>query len=253
MAEPGGEVRIDSGTGRRRKVIVHTFGPFWIGMVFLALGVLWTLDNLGLMDAGDVIRFWPAILVALGLMKLTGVGGTRQTVAGAILTGAGSLLLLNNLDLVDFGIEELWAVGLIFIGSMIVYRSIKGREERASAAGASMADRLNALAIMAGVERRVDSQAFRGGEMTAVMGSVEVDCRNARIEGGQADIEMLCIMGGIEILVPADWQVEVEAMPVMGAIEDQRRAPTASGRQKLVLRGFVMMGGVEIKDAPEKT
>jgi len=234
---------------RVRGAVFVVGGSFWVGVVFLTLGALWLLDNLGFVDSEPIVRLWPVVLILFGVARLTGFLGPRRPVWGAMLTGAGSLLLLNSLNLINFGFDELWAIFLVFMGSMILYRSYKGRSVHSSSTSSS--DRLSAVAVMSGVERKIESTAFRGGEATAVMGSVELDFRGARIEGNEAGLELLVIMGGLELYVPPDWQVVIDAMPVMGAIEDQRKAPAAEAHQKLRLSGFVMMGGVEIKDAPK--
>lgn len=234
---------------RIRGAVFVVGGSFWLGLVFLTLGSLWLLDNLGFVDSAPIVRLWPVVLIVFGIARLTGVFGPRRPVWGAMLTGAGSLLLLNSLGMINFGFDELWAVALVFIGSMILYRSYRGQQERTSSTSAS--EKLNVVAVMGGVVRKIESPAFRGGEVTAVMGSVELDFRGARLEGDETGLELLVIMGGVELYVPPDWQVVIEAMPVMGAIEDQRKAPSAEARQKVRLNGFVMMGGVEIKDAPK--
>jgi len=54
--------------------------------------------------------------------------------------------------------------------------------------------------------------------------------------------------GGIEIRVPESWTVIIRATPIMGAIEDQTRPVAAAGAHRLTVRGFVLMGGVEIKN-----
>ena len=55
-------------------------------------------------------------------------------------------------------------------------------------------------------------------------------------------------MGGFEIIVPETWSVILEVTPFMGGIEDNTRTPASPTAPRLVLRGFVMMSGVEIKN-----
>ena len=61
-------------------------------------------------------------------------------------------------------------------------------------------------------------------------------------------IDVFTVMGGHEIKVPETWSVVTKAVPIMGGIEDRTRAPQAPQAPRLVLRGFIMMGGVEIKN-----
>jgi len=51
--------------------------------------------------------------------------------------------------------------------------------------------------------------------------------------------------------VPDGWTVVIEAVPFMGGVDDKTRPPKAAvdgAAPTLVVRGFVMMGGVEIKN-----
>ena len=53
--------------------------------------------------------------------------------------------------------------------------------------------------------------------------------------------------GGIEVFVPEGWAVEDRVFPFMGGVDGQSRRPTAEAPPRLVVRGLVIMGGVEIK------
>jgi hypothetical protein len=55
-------------------------------------------------------------------------------------------------------------------------------------------------------------------------------------------------MGGFEIRVPEPWNVSVEIVPFMGGYEDKTAHPTDPSAPLLRIRGFVMMGGVEIRN-----
>src|SRR5262245_21635962 len=90
-------------------------GRLVFGLVVTALGVLWTLDNLGLMDASVVVQWWPTIVIAIGLAKLTGVGTRQHAVWGGTFTIAGLVMLANSVGLTRFGLEALWPVILILL------------------------------------------------------------------------------------------------------------------------------------------
>jgi hypothetical protein len=57
-------------------------------------------------------------------------------------------------------------------------------------------------------------------------------------------------MGGFEIIVPETWAVDIEVTPFLGGCDDKTvsrlGAPTDGPR--LLIRGFVMMGGLDIKN-----
>lgn len=218
------------------------------GAVLLTLGTIWTLDNLGLMDASKVLRYWPAFLVAFGLARLFGWGVPRTPLLGGILTFVGVQLLLNEFDLISFGLGQLWPMFLILAGGSIVWRSLRGPGP--SAGEVEQASEFSVLAIMGANKRRVTSVAFRSADVSAMMGGVELDLHEARAASDRVYIDVFAWWGGIDIMVPDGWKVESEGVPIMGAIEDNTYPPAGEPLATLVVRGVAIMGGVEIKSAP---
>jgi len=101
---------------------------------------------------------------------------------------------------------------------------------------------------MGGVVRTNDSQDFQGGELTAIMGGCEIDLRQASIKSGEATIEIFAFWGGVEIKVPEDWGVDVQAIPLLGGIDDKSRPPKGGSKKKLIITGYAIMGGAEIRN-----
>ena len=101
-------------------------------------------------------------------------------------------------------------------------------------------------AFLSGVERTYSSSNFRKGEAEAFMGGVEIDLRDAMIEGDEARLEITAIMGGIKIRVPRTWIVVNRVVPVLGGVKDETRS--RDGNKRLVIEGTVLMGGLEIEN-----
>ena len=79
--------------------------------------------------------------------------------------------------------------------------------------------------------------------MTAVMGVMELDLRNAMLVSG-ACIDVVAFWGGIEIKVPSDWTLDARVVPLMGAFQSRTAAPPSPAGPRLVLRGHAIMGAV---------
>jgi predicted membrane protein len=217
-----------------------------LGVGVITVGVLFMLDNLGLMDAGDVLQYWPVILIAIGLAKF----GSALTAAGrlsaAIWMVAGGLLLFNTFHLLSFDPWDLWPLLIVFFGITMVMKATRGG--RGSRGNLDPGDALNAFAVMAGVERKFTTQSFVGGDATAIMGGCEIDLRQASIGEHEAIIDVFTMWGGIEIRVPPDWTIKNEAFAFMGAVEDSRKEMSPDPGKQLVLKGFAIMGGIEVKN-----
>lgn len=217
-----------------------------LGLVVIALGVLFTLDNLGLVAAGEILRWWPVVPLGYGLMRLTGTCCRRHVTAGILFTVLGAWLLLHELGLIALSSAVLWPVLLILVGASMVARA--SARARATAPVPDAGGSLNAFAFWSGSEQRVTSPEFHGGDVTAIMGGHDIDLRGAKMANGAAEIELLVLMGGVDLLVPEDWRVTNRALTLMGGFQDQTVHPAAEPKGHLILRGLVLMGGVEVKN-----
>jgi len=79
------------------------------------------------------------------------------------------------------------------------------------------------------------------------MGGFELDLRDALMGAdGTAQIEVFVIMGGLNILIPQNWTVASNVTPILGGVHDKTHANASSAAQQLIVRGTVLMGGIEI-------
>jgi predicted membrane protein len=216
------------------------------GIGILALGLLWTLDNLNVLDAGHITRWWPVLLVAAGAVRLMDRG--RSKVGSVFLIVIGSFLLLDNLRLIHFDLDDLFPLIIAAIGAKLVWDAIGRRAPRAEGFENDSSADVSAFAFMAGVRRQSNSQAFHGGDANAIMGGVVLDLRNAQIPiGGEAVIDTFAWWGGVEIIVPPNWRVVGKVLPLMGGFEDKTVAAATPGGT-LIVRGLAIMGAVEVKN-----
>lgn len=224
-----------------------------LGLMAIACGVLFTLDNLEILDARDYLQYWPVVFVAVGGLKLWNARADGHGwLAGLIFVGLGSWMLINRVIYFRFSPREFFPMILVFFGGYLVWRGFGGTRRGRVVDGSSS---FSGLAIMGGVARRSNSQAFQGADLTAIMGGCEIDLRHASIAPGtEAVIDVFALWGGIEIKVPEDWTVVIRAIPLMGGVEDKTRLlqPPPVPEKRLVISGIVVMGGVMVKNASPK-
>ncbi|MGH9741822.1 MAG: LiaF transmembrane domain-containing protein [Candidatus Acidiferrum sp.] len=242
------------------------WGLIW-GFVILIVGVSLLLDHMGIISFGYVYRLWPLILVVFGLMNLA---SRNSRVLGVLLLAAGVLFLLNNLNLIRFTFGDLWPVAIIAVGLVLIWGSLENRgllrkkpkfdwtqpnaaaafRQRVVDAFSETESSMNAVAVFGGHERRCTDQHFQGGKVTSIFGGVEIDFRDADIDG-EAVLEVTCIFGGVELRVPDTWYVHSRTLPVFGSFEDKTRQsrvaqPEGAKRKTLIVTGVVVFGSVEI-------
>ena len=216
------------------------------GLLLATIGVMFTLDNLHILRARDYLQYWPVVLIAIGLVHIGQAKTSSGTFGGAIWILVGSVLLVNRLGLLDVRIWSFWPLILVLVGARIVWQTVSG--DPSVDRGTDPSSKLSAIAVMSGFDRKITSKEFRGGELTAFMGGGKLDFRETVPVGGQVILNVFVLMGGFEIFVPDTWSVSLEVTPFMGGIEDKTRTPANPSGPRLVLRGFVMMGGVDIKN-----
>lgn len=218
----------------------------FLGLVVVTLGLIALLDNLGVIQVESAWRFWPLFLIAIGTARLLRPAGNPGRFTGFLLVGIGLFFLLQNLGVMPFRLVHLWPVLIVLVGLRLVWGGLQQRAREA--APSESAARLSSFAMLGGTEHRSNSADFRGGDITAVLGGSKVDLRNAALKSGDAVIDVFALWGGIEIIVPRTWTVAVQGTPILGAFEDKSDQHPESAGPRLVIRGVVIMGGVEIKN-----
>ena len=216
-----------------------------LGFGVLALGVLLTLDNLGLMEIDHLFDYWPVLLIMLGLGHILQPGRDRRLGAGLLWLVIGSMLLLNTLDLWAFNVWDLWPLLLVLFGVQMLWRAVTRGRTRVDPEDSAFFD---ATAVMGGVQRHISCDDFQGGDATALLGGCEIDLSDCGSTGEPAEIHTFAFWGGVELRVPEDWEVQVRGTAIMGAFEDKTRGPAVRAGKVLIVRGFAIMGGVEIKN-----
>ena len=105
--------------------------------------------------------------------------------------------------------------------------------------------------ILSGFKRRVTSQRFRYGKVTAILGGFHLDLTRADMDGNRAVVHIDTVFGGGEIRVPDTWRITIEATAIAGAFVDETY-PQPSGvpaaTKQLIIRGAAIFGGVNIKN-----
>lgn len=104
------------------------------------------------------------------------------------------------------------------------------------------------VAVMGGAERRGRWRPDEETNAVAVMGGIDLDLREAVLEGPEVVINAVAIMGGIDVVVPEGVPVELTGFALMGA-KDAKVADVAPipGAPLVRVRAFALMGGVSVR------
>lgn len=89
----------------------------------------------------------------------------------------------------------------------------------------------------------------RRNTLVAVMGSMELDLREALLGPGETAFTVTAVMGSVEVIVPPGLHIECSGSAILGSFEHQEvRSLPASGDMPIVrIDGFSVLSSVEIE------
>lgn len=219
------------------------------GLVLTLLGLAFLLDNFHIFDVRRILPFWPLVLIALGVLKLSQDSDGRGRGIGFALIAVGSLLTLRHLGVFDFRWRDFWPLILIGAGVFVMARGRLGGAGKAGAEGVELHSeaRIQLSTVLSGNQSKISSQSFVGGKIEVVMGVAQLDLRQASIEG-TAQLKIQVVMGSVKLLLPPDWRVSVKGEPVLSEIDDKTTPPLMSSNKQLLIEAELVLGGLELRN-----
>ena len=213
------------------------------GLALVAFGTLFWLDRLDRLDASIYLRWWPVALIGFGVAHLL----ERRFFGGVtlVLLGLAFMPAVPFFGVLRFSqIIGLWPLTISFAGVTLVAQAMRPplRDVRATP--------FHTVAVMGASWRAVGAGEYVAGDAIAVMGGCEIDFRAAdTLREGVVDV--IAFWGGIEIVVPKGWGVDSRVAMILGAQTDLL-GPAEPGKPMLVVRGTVIMGGIEFRNSKEE-
>jgi predicted membrane protein len=221
-------------------------GRILVGFVLITLGVLFLLDQNDVLDSGDLISdWWPIVFVVAGFLYLS--FSPRHIMVPAVLIIIGLALLARSLDFVPDWLQTVfWPMVLVAIGLWVIFGSGLG------SAGVQHGNRVNSLVAFFGREVVNESQQFGGGSIFTLFGATEVDLRRARPVPEGAAMDVVVAFGGVDIVVPEGWRVDVKGIPLFGGWSNKTSRDLVSADAPLLsVEALVVFGGLEIGHQPD--
>ncbi len=218
-------------------------GRALFGALVAGLGVLFFLDATGAIEAGDIVSgWWPAAIVALGVFQGMAGGSTRRSAMVLVLVGLGLLAVTSGI-LGSDAWGYVWPVALMLVGLWILF----GWGNRYGSRPADD-EELDGIAVLGSARLATRSQSFRRASVTAILGGVTLDLSEALPIVGGATVTITSLLGGVAVLVPPGWLVEIRGLPLLGGWDDTTdRSAVGADPPRLEVQVLVALGGIEVK------
>ncbi len=112
--------------------------------------------------------------------------------------------------------------------------------------GDEQSDSFSTAAVCGGRQFRSYAAELRSAAAVAIMGGIDLDLSHAHLAAEGAELDLQATMGGIRVMVPADWAVDVDAQQTAGGF--QARVTPAEDlpddAPHLSVRAVARLGGV---------
>ncbi|HXL04947.1 MAG TPA: cell wall-active antibiotics response protein LiaF [Bacillota bacterium] len=240
-------------------------GRMCLGALAILLGLLWFLNNIGLTqtDIGRLISvYWPVIFILFGtelIIRDTTCRSQEESrsadIRSAVLNGAiliviGALILGSNLGIYRLDLSVIWRVFWPVVLILIGWSLLRGTTTTGG----------THWAIMSGIELRNKGWRLESGNMIAFMGGINLDLTVAEIPEKDTVLNLTAIMGGINVRVPDNINVECDGTAILGGVRffNERAGGLISSRRfsgkevdtskkRVIIYSRAIMGGIEIK------
>lgn len=235
-------------------------GNLALGVLILVIGSLLLLKQLGFFIPYWIFS-WPMILIAIGIFS--GYKNRFQNTGSVVLILIGGFFLLKDMMFLPYHMGPLlFPVGLILLGLYIIVKknrnksfNLEGWEkgfDKSTAEGVGVfgqdsSNYIKVDAFLTGIKRKVMSKDFKRGEISNFLGGTDIDLMHADIQG-QAVLKVSVVFGGLKLIVPPHWDVQLGVSNLAAGIEDKRytQQGVQNPEKKLIITGSVIFGGIEI-------
>jgi hypothetical protein len=108
------------------------------------------------------------------------------------------------------------------------------------------------VAVFSGASRSGQWKVRANTSILAMFGGAELNLSEAIFSAPTVEMNVFCLFGGVELTVPPGTSVDNQVIAVFGGTETKKLSAPQSGGPRLVLKGFVGFGGVEVKNPKVK-
>jgi predicted membrane protein len=193
---------------------MHRAGNLWWGLVLIALGVLFLLDNMNVIEFGEAIRtYWPALLILWGVSVLL-----RRSSRSAASAG---------------GSEEAAAP------AAEAHEVFSDRDERPDT------EHINYSSVFGDVSLHLVSTHFQGGTVSTVFGDTTIDLSAVTLADGESTLKVSGVFGNMRVTLASTTAYALSANSLFGSVE-------AGGQKRDGFSSVLSFQSPDYASAPKK-
>ena len=162
----------------------------------------------------------------------------------------GIVLLLCTRDILSFAIvgKLIFPFILVMIGLSFIFKDMFQTKvnEKIKKLNTERVDGENFCATFGGIKNNFKGQEFKGANIDAIFGGVDIDLSEAIINHDQI-INANAIFGGIDIKAPKGVNIKIKSTPIFGGVSNKIKDDFNENMPTIYINAFCLFGGVDIK------
>lgn len=161
----------------------------------------------------------------------------KRIIAGLLIILVG-LSFIVEVPILQFG----FALLVIWIGIKV----LTGKEKNSLISETKTSENtLTRVLIFSGINQKMFSENFKGGELVTIFGSSKIDLSEVKTKRKDPKLELVTVFGEIMIILPPNWKVKSEGVGILGTFDNQTKQTTQKGPQ-IDIEGASIFGSVKI-------
>ncbi|MCS3924308.1 LiaF transmembrane domain-containing protein [Methanosalsum natronophilum] len=216
------------------------------GIIIITTGFFLLLETTSIYDTSNFVLFIPSLFVIYGLYILI-ASKFRRFVSSLLIILLFGLFQLYLLDILTATLIVDWSpLVLIFFGLWIVIKKFTSKQN--SSNDMNNNDSVNMSSIFGNIEMINASNNFKGGNIKSIFGACDLNLKLAETEN-TAEIKATVIFGSGEIIVPKNWNINIDLVPFFAGLKDNRSfINTDNKKVDLIITGIVAFGEISLKN-----
>lgn len=224
------------------------FGNILWGVVLILVGVIIGLNAVGLTHINIFFRgWWTLFIIVPSFIELF---RNDNKIWSFIWLCVGIVLLLCTQNILSFRLigKLIFPFILVMIGLSIIFKDTVNKKvtEKIRDLNNNKGNFEGYCATFGAQKSDLSGQEFKGANLDAIFGSVELDISKAVIKNDQI-INANSIFGGVEIRVPTGVNIKVKSTPIFGGVDNKIKTEYKESLPTIYINAVAMFGGVEIR------
>lgn len=231
-------------------IIISNNNKSFPGYVILGFGIVGTINKLpffpffGLLTFGNL---WPLIIILAGIWMILNINGRRNGRDFNDRNHSEKFFSQGGPENSEFWKQHVNEKTQEHFRNWESHNNFNFAGNRKT----YDLDTINESAVFTSSKSIVTSQNFKGGDVSAVFGSVELNLTQAKLAPGEVVLNVSSIFGSVELRVPAEWKIITNVSAAFGGFEDKRYLSITvqpNPDSVLIIKGSVVFGGGEISN-----